>query len=178
MVSCRRIASMYILCLPSSTGYCHGFYTNWLPATVRPHLDHLFRSIGDRSSGYHQPLVQDFVLDAISTLVANSHHHPHSWRGVSTGLHSANFGCMVRHHEDLYDIRKLLSSWESQGHFFASLSGRARASPALVPCACRKARIGKSGAQCRVLTLFPAIDIDNGSCILFRDRESDDHEYK
>jgi hypothetical protein len=159
-----RCHSKHILYLLPSSRYCHGLHPNRLPTNVCSHLDHLFCSINDRSSGYHQSLVQGLLLYAFFTLVADGHHHPHSWSGISTSVHPADFGCMVRNHEDLHDIRQLLSSWESQSDIFQSFSGGACFSPALAPR--NLAPVDKSDALERIVSFL--LLIDNESCIIIR----------
>jgi hypothetical protein len=170
-----RCHSKHILYLLPSSRYCHGLYPDRLPANVCSHLDHLFRSINNRSTRYHKSLVQDLVLYAISTLVADSHHHPHSWSGISTSVHPADFGCMVRNHEDLHDIRQLLSSWESQGNLFSGVSGRACSHSALVPRSMTP--IGESIEPGRIMPLLLHIDIDIQPCITFNTEEQVHHAH-
>lgn len=95
--------------------------------------------------------------------MADDYHRPHSWRGIPTSLHPADSGCVVCDHEDLHDIRQLLSSWESKSDLFQSFSGRACSSPALGTC--KIAPVGKSDTAERIRPLLPPIDIDNELCI-------------
>jgi len=117
-----------------SARYRNRLHPDRLPANVRPHMDNLLPSGYTWSAGYHQPLVQDFVLHASSALVANGHHRPDTWCCLSTRLHIADLGCLVCDHENPDDIRQLLSSWKSQSNVRQSCTGGARSSATLEPC--------------------------------------------